>query len=129
MANLYMEEREFDVANAHAERAKSYAVNNARKLGRAMELQARIWFQQHKFEEAKLEALHALEICEKLGAARDVGDCKRLLRKVEQATESENRSPGPQGELLEITIYPLSVNSTPQDEVNPPASWGYRSRH
>ena len=77
---------EFDSANAHVEQAKSHVSNNAYCLGRAMEVQARVWYRQGRFEDARSEALGALGAYEKLGAEKDVGDCRDLLRDIEQAT-------------------------------------------
>jgi hypothetical protein len=57
-----------------------------------MELQARIWYRQRRLEDAKSEALGALEIFEKLGAAEDLGDCRTLLRDIEEAMESRSTS-------------------------------------
>jgi tetratricopeptide (TPR) repeat protein len=53
-------------------------------LGLAMEMQARIWYQQSRLEEAQSEALRANEIYEKLGAAMDAGDCRELLQTIEK---------------------------------------------
>jgi tetratricopeptide (TPR) repeat protein len=69
LAELFLDEGRFDDAHAHVERAKSHAVNNAYYLGRAMELQARVWYKQHRLEEARSEALRAADVYEKLGAA------------------------------------------------------------
>jgi len=71
-------------ACVHIERAKSYAVNNAYSLGRLMELQAGVWYNQFRFEEAKPEALRAVEVFERLGAAQDVERCNKLLRDILQ---------------------------------------------
>jgi tetratricopeptide (TPR) repeat protein len=105
LAKLFREEDEFDDANAHTEQAKSHAIDDAYKLGRAMEMQASIWYRQHRLEEAKLEASQALETYEKLGAAGDARRCTDILLRVERAMEK--RSIGFQGELLEIntTFY------------------------
>ena len=100
LASLFKGEREFDDANSHIERAKLCVVNDARRLGRAMELQAGVWYLQLRLEDAKLEALHALEIYEKLGAARDARFCRDLLQKIERATKEKSRTPGLQCELL-----------------------------
>jgi tetratricopeptide (TPR) repeat protein len=105
---LFLDEGEFDHANTHTEQAKSHAVNDGYKLGRATELQADVWHRQLRFEEARSEALHALEIYEKLGAVRDAGFCKDFLRIVEQATKDQSTSF--QGELLETKLYPTSVD-------------------
>ena len=90
LAFLYLDEREFDDAQTHVEQAKPHATEDRYKLGRAMDLQALIWYRQHRFEEAKLEALGALEIFEKLGAANDAVSCRDTLRKTEEAIESQS---------------------------------------
>jgi hypothetical protein len=68
LANLFRNEDEFDDANFHIEQAKSHTVHDPYKLARAIRLQARIWYRQCRPEDAKTEALHALEIFEKIGA-------------------------------------------------------------
>jgi tetratricopeptide (TPR) repeat protein len=108
LADMFVKEREFDDANAHTEQAKSHAVNDAYKLGQLKHMQALIWYEQRRFEEAKSEALHALEILEGLGAARDVGDCRELLQMIEQTMK--NRSTSFLGKLLDEIPYPTSIN-------------------
>jgi tetratricopeptide (TPR) repeat protein len=85
LAELFRDEDRYDDASAQIERAKSHAVNNPYWLGRAMELQANVWFHQHRFEDARSEALHAIQVYEKLGAVEDVADCRDILQKVERA--------------------------------------------
>ena len=85
LANQLHIEDEFDDASSHTEKAKSFAVNDTYKLGRGTDMQARIWYRQRRLEDAKSEALRALEIFEKLGVADEVGDCEGLLQKIEQA--------------------------------------------
>jgi len=46
LAQLFLDEARFDDALAHVEQAKSHAVNGACYLGRAMELQAEVWYKQ-----------------------------------------------------------------------------------
>ena len=82
---LFLDQPEFDKAQTHTEKAKSYAANDAYRMGRAVELQARIWYRQHRLKEAKSEALRASETYEKLGAESNLEDCQDLLRKIEQA--------------------------------------------
>jgi tetratricopeptide (TPR) repeat protein len=84
LAELFCAEGEFGEASTHTEQAKLHAENKAFKLGRAMGMQAHIWYLQQRLEEAKSEALHALEIFEKLGAARDAGGCRDLLQMIVQ---------------------------------------------
>ena len=97
LATLLSDEDEFDDANTHIEQAKSYTSDNTYDLGRAMGMQALIWYHQHRLEDAKSEALCALEVYEKLGAARDVGDSRELL----QIIEREIGSSGAGGEFSE----------------------------
>ena len=85
LARLFRDEDKFDEASTHAEQAKSHATNDAYQLGRATELQASIWYRQLRLEEARAETLHAIEMYEKLGVMKEVGDCKVLLKKVERA--------------------------------------------
>ena len=86
LAELFLGEDNFDNANVHIQRAKSHALYNPYYMNRAMETQARVWYRQGKFEDAKSEASPALESYEKLGAAREVESCRGLLQKIEQAT-------------------------------------------
>ena len=88
LALLFSAEGEFDDANAHIVQAKLHAVDTPYKQGRAMNVQAWIWYRQRKLEDAKIEVLGVVEIYEKLGAARDVGVCGELLKMIERARES-----------------------------------------
>ena len=90
LARLFCGENKFDDAQAHIEQAKSHVVANAYYLGLAMELQARIYHQQHRVEDATPEALCALEMFEKLGALRDADNCRALLRDIEQTAHSQD---------------------------------------
>ena len=103
LALLFHDEDEFDDANAHTERAKSHAVDDAYSMSRAMKAQARIWYRQGRLEDAASEALCAIESYEKLGAVEDARECSDLLREIEQTM---NCLPipihsGRSGELLE----------------------------
>jgi tetratricopeptide (TPR) repeat protein len=84
LAELFREHSRFDEANVHVERAKSHTGSDAYVLGRATELQARIWYEQGRFEEAKSEALCAADVYGKIGAAKDVEDCRVLLQDIEE---------------------------------------------
>ena len=72
----------FEAAHDHVERAKLHA-GGAYRLGRATELQANFWFKQGMSEKAKLEASCAADVYMKVGAATDVEDCRKLLRKID----------------------------------------------
>ena len=84
LAELFLGEKRFDDAHAHIERAKPHAINNPYYLGCAMELQAGFWLQEHKLEEAKFEALGAIDVFERIGAAKHVERCRAILRDVEK---------------------------------------------
>ena len=88
LAELFLAKREFDGAHHHTEKAKSHALDNPYFHGRTALLQARVLYPQHKFEEATSEVLRAFEIFEKLGASKDLENCRTLLRNIERATES-----------------------------------------
>ena len=86
---------QFDDAHAQIELAKPHACNDEYKLGRAMQMQADVWYRQRRLEDAKSGALRALQIYERSGAEQDVGLCRELLQKIERAVE--NRSTRFQG--------------------------------
>jgi len=68
LGSLFCDQGRFDDARVHIEHCKSYAINDLYLLGHTMVLQARLLSQQHRYEEAKAEALQAAKIYEKLGA-------------------------------------------------------------
>ena len=90
LAGLFLDENRFDDAHAHSEHAKSHAAEDKYHMGRAMEMQARVWYRQRVPESAATEALDALEIFEELGADKDVGNCKELLKKIERGMKSRS---------------------------------------
>ena len=104
LAKLFCDEGKLEDANTHIQKAKLHAVNGAYLLARMMEMQARIWYRQGRFEDAKSEVSRALEIFRELGAPNYVGDCKSLLRKIKQATS---------GELSETVFPSVCVNLNP----------------
>ena len=87
-AELFYNEDELNEANALIEQAKLHTADNPYRLGRGMGMQARIWYRQRRPEDARLEALCALETFEKIGAANDAEDCKEFLQQIEEAMES-----------------------------------------
>jgi len=84
LAELFSDEGRFDDAHAHVQHAKSHTINDAYNLGRATELQARFWYRQRRFGEAKTEILRAADIYEKLGAAKDLEGCRELFRQADE---------------------------------------------
>jgi len=88
LALLFHDEGRFDEAATHVERAKLHTANSAHNLAYAMEMQARIWYKQHKLKEARSEVLCAADVYEKLGAAKDVEDCRTLLRDIQMELDT-----------------------------------------
>ena len=80
LAALFLEERRFDDAHAHLEHAKLHTFGEVINLGKAMELQAMVWHEQGRFEEARSEAQCAIDVYEKLGHAEGVAFCRNILR-------------------------------------------------
>jgi len=85
-------------------------INNAHNLGCGVRLQARVWYIQFRLEETRSEVLDAADIFEKFGAAEDLERCEGLLQWIEE----EIKDPVAlyfDGELLETTLLPTSINS------------------
>ena len=106
LAGLFSDQHRFDDAHIHIEHANSHAANSVYYLGRVMAMRARVWYRQHRFEEAKSEALGAIDLYEKLEAAGDGKATRELLRQIEGAMRD--------GELLEIALPRVRINSPPQ---------------
>jgi len=113
LAGLFHDEGRFNDAQAHIEHAKSHTADNPYNLGCATEQQARVWYKQHRFEEARSEALRAADVFEKLGATKDAENCKKLLQRIEKKLNNPTTS-GQSGfncELLQIVLLPARTNS------------------
>ena len=96
---LFRDEDKFDDAHVHIERAKLHTFDNTYRLGHVIELQARVWHRQHRLEETKSEALHAADVYEKIGATKNVEDCRSLFRYIEKGLNSPVASSQPDLEL------------------------------
>jgi len=88
LANLSYQEGRFDDANVHIEHAKLYTAGSLYNQGHAMEIQARTWYQQNKLEEAKPEALGAINAFGKIGATKNEQQCRETLRMIETKIDS-----------------------------------------
>ena len=84
LARLFFDEGRFDDAQAHVERAKSHTLNHTLRVGHTMELQAELWYEQHRFGEARSEALRAIDVFEKLGATKSLNRCSEFVQRVEE---------------------------------------------
>ena len=83
LADLFSGQGKFDDAQAHVQHAKSHAVNNPYLLARASWQQARLWYQRHRPEEAKSEALQALDAFEKLGVTNAAERIRKLIQAID----------------------------------------------
>ena len=78
-----------------------------------MRLQARVWYRQHRFEEAKSGALRAVDIYERVGATKDAEDCRVMVRNVEKEMKKAVTSDGLSisGESLEAVLLHTPINT------------------
>jgi tetratricopeptide (TPR) repeat protein len=107
LAVLFRDQGRFGEAHTHIKLAKSHAGPNEYYLGWAMKLQAWLWHQRGRLEEARSEALCAVDVYEKLGAVDDLEDCRILLRDIEEETKKSVTSGGSDiGELPETALPP-----------------------
>ena len=83
-------ERRFGNAQAQVEHARAHAVHSAYFLARTTELQALLWWWQGRFEEARSEALCAVDLLQKIGAIQDLEICRDLITRI----DARMRSPG-----------------------------------
>ena len=89
LAGVFYDEDRLDDAEAQLAQAKSYAGNNIYRLGCLMTFQViGFYLPRRRLEDAKSAVSHALEIFEKLGAAKDVEDCMTLLQGIEQGMKT-----------------------------------------
>jgi tetratricopeptide (TPR) repeat protein len=93
LARLFADEARFDDAHTQIEHAKLHvADHDTHSLARAMLGQAGFWYRQREFEEAKSEALRALDAFEKLGATNHMERVKELLRQIDRDAQASVRS-------------------------------------
>ena len=113
LARLFHDQDRFGDAHAHIERAKAHVANDTYNLGHAMKLQAQIWYEQGRLEEAKSEALSAVGMFEQVGATAELEDCRKLLQNTEKKAEDLIASGefGFNGEHLETVLLPTPINS------------------
>ena len=83
LSEVFSEQGKFGDAQTHLEHAKPHAAHVPYHLARAMGEQARLWDRQGRFEDAKSEALRAIDAFEELGAANDIRITTRLLHQIE----------------------------------------------
>jgi tetratricopeptide (TPR) repeat protein len=113
LAALFCDQGRLDDAHTHIGRARLHTVNDTYSLGRAMELQARIWDKQGRVEEARCEALCAVGVFEKLGSAKELEGCRKFLQDIEGKMKTPVASGGSDldGKLPEMVPLPTPVTS------------------
>ena len=84
LAALFRDNGRFEDAQVHIDHAKSHTTNSPYYLARMTLLQARVWYKQHRLEEARSEVLRAADGFEKLGATRDIETCRELLQWIQE---------------------------------------------
>ena len=77
LADVLSMEGKFDDAQTYLDHAKLYAVDDSYFLAYVMDRQARVWYGQHRFREARSEALRALDAFEKLGRTSPAYLCRK----------------------------------------------------
>ena len=114
LAILFSRKNRPDDTHAHVRRARSHAINSAHNMGRAMELQAQVWYDERKFKEAEFEALGATYIYEKIGATKDAEYCRAILQSLQKEMETQVASgeSDSNGEFLETVPVPTPVTQT-----------------
>jgi len=112
LAEMFFDKERFDEAHLHAKRAKSHAADDAFLLGRGMALLARFCYKRQRFEEAKSEALSAIEVFEKLGAALDLEKCRKILRDADKELNSSSATRGSSsdGEFHRTVSFSTPIN-------------------
>jgi len=111
LVGLYRDEGRLDDAQAHAERAKSHAVNSPYNLGLAMEVQAGIWYRQRRLEEARSEALRAANVFWELRIAEGAEACRIFVQHVQRELDQVDSSqPDSDCELLQTVPFRAHVD-------------------
>jgi tetratricopeptide (TPR) repeat protein len=102
LVELCLAENNFEDAYSHVKQVKLHAPENQYHLGRAALLQAKISYRQHSLDDATSEVSRALGIFGKVGASKELEDCKTLIRNIEQAAKS---GPRPAGKFPVVSFW------------------------
>jgi len=90
---LLLRQGRFDGIQLYIEQLKLHAVGDPLYLGFAMGSQARVWYEQGRFEEARSELLRAVGLWEKIGVlATATAQLKGLLQNVEEEINERDAS-------------------------------------
>ena len=132
LVELFLDQGRFDDAHAHIEHAKPYTVNDAYLQARVLRIQAMLLHQQRRFEEAKSEALCAVDAFEKLGTAKGAEVTRKLIQRIDRDSQrTDNLVPsdglGNDGELLE-TVLPAVLLILRAQTLSPKSNDGIDTR-
>ena len=88
------------------------AVNSSYNLGLAMEVQAGIWYRQHRLEEAKSEALRAADIFWELRIAEGAEAWRTFVQHVQRELDNRVASgkSGSDCELLQTVPFRAHID-------------------
>ena len=118
LAQVFSGQGKFEDAQAHLERAKSYAANNTYLLAHAVQQQAWLWNQQGMFRDAISEASRALAVFEKLGATNDVKTTSQLLHQIEADARGDSHDDGESLETIPLVVH--YIDSSRSDSIAGP---------
>ena len=109
LANLFFNQGRFNDSHPHIEHAESHAARDTYLMGRVMHLRAVFWYKQRRFREARSEVLCAVNVFEKVGAAKDLEICGSILRGIEEEMDelTTSRESDFNGELLHTVLFPI----------------------
>ena len=117
LAKLYFVEGKFTDAHTHIEHAKPHVGNDALQRAKVLRMNAVLLAMQTRFEEAKSEAMCALAISEKLGAANSVEYARTILHLID--SEIQGNGLAGDGSLLELPIVSCSLTLCVQTWTTP----------
>ena len=116
LAEVFSGDGGFEDAHAHIDRAKSHAAGWTYDLACVLQSQAELWYKQHRFGEAKCEAMQALDLFERLGAAGDAEGIRWFIGQIDRDTRG-NGPLGHDSEFLETALPFVIINSSCPDKV------------
>jgi len=109
---MFCDAAEFENAHAYMTQAEQHTLNNKHHLGCAMKGRASIWYRQGRLEDAVSEVMCAIEIFEKLGAARNLDKCRDLLRDIESAKPIPSAHQSPSSTSVDTLATPGELLDT-----------------
>ena len=90
---LLLQEKRFDGIQLYIEQLKLHVVGDPLHLGMAMGMQARVWYYQGRFEEARSELSRAIGLFEKIGVLATVtAQFKGFLQQIEEKINERDAS-------------------------------------